>query len=287
MIQFLDTPVLVATIYPQAADSEPVEPMSRKKNTQHLTGLAALGNRLKELRLKAGLSQMKLAEAMGFNPPHGYKYIFRLEHGLVRNPTLRTIATLLNACHATWNDLADVMPQLPQSEPDNARPSAAVELSKPVLTPAAPTPPPLPESKSAEQAQSKSTGPRAQPPPAVGLSKPPQPVPRNTRPLRQRLWAERREQRSQRAQQLWTRTAQAEERVGRLLHKLKLRAAGRHAYRSYVRSFCSLLDAYQGLRPERLEAELAKLVQAGIDQQLDPKTLLEIKAICTEVFQTE
>ncbi len=85
--------------------------MPKKKKTA-LTGLEDFGARLRELRLRAKISQMKLAEILGLNPTHGYKYILRLEKGLVPNPTLRTIAGFLSACGATWQDIADVLPTL-------------------------------------------------------------------------------------------------------------------------------------------------------------------------------
>ncbi|MCX7732899.1 MAG: helix-turn-helix domain-containing protein [candidate division WOR-3 bacterium] len=82
------------------------------KRKSRLEGLAALGSRLRELRLAAGISQMKLAEILGLNPTHGYKYILRLEKGLVPNPTLRTITGYLHACNAGWQDIADVITEI-------------------------------------------------------------------------------------------------------------------------------------------------------------------------------
>ncbi len=82
----------------------------RLKKKYQLEGMVALGNRLRDLRTKAGISQMKLAELVGMKPPHGYKYILRLEKGLVPNPTIRTITMFLSACGATWKDIVDVLP---------------------------------------------------------------------------------------------------------------------------------------------------------------------------------
>uniref|UniRef100_A0A7V3PTD5 XRE family transcriptional regulator n=1 Tax=candidate division WOR-3 bacterium TaxID=2052148 RepID=A0A7V3PTD5_UNCW3 len=93
--------------------------MPGKKKTK-LQGLTALGAKLKELRLAANISQMKLAELLGLNPTHGYKYILRLEKGLVPNPTLRTITGYLKACNAGWQDIADILAQIdltPSPEP--------------------------------------------------------------------------------------------------------------------------------------------------------------------------
>ena len=46
-----------------------------------LHGLEAMGARLKRIRMQSGLSQMKVARLIGFDPSHGYKYILRLEKG--------------------------------------------------------------------------------------------------------------------------------------------------------------------------------------------------------------
>lgn len=92
--------------------------------------MEALGSRLKMLRLKAGISQMKLAEILGLNPTHGYKYILRLEKGLVPNPTLRTITGYLNACNAGWQDIAEVLPQIKLTETRSSEPE---KLNEPVI----------------------------------------------------------------------------------------------------------------------------------------------------------
>ncbi len=105
--------------------------MSGKKKVG-LTRLEELGARLKNIRVKAKISQMKLAEILGLNPIHGYKYILRLEKGLVPNPTLRTIAGFLSACGATWQDIADVLPGLATKTEEKKEP---VSPSKPIIIP--------------------------------------------------------------------------------------------------------------------------------------------------------
>src|SRR5512136_2934823 len=81
-----------------------------RKARPAMRGLGALGARLKQIRQQSGLSQMKLAKLIGFDPAHGYKYILRLEKGQVPNPTLRTIAACLEACGAKWQAIVDVLP---------------------------------------------------------------------------------------------------------------------------------------------------------------------------------
>lgn len=98
-----------------------------------LQGLDALGSRLREIRIKAKISQMKLAELLGLNPTHGYKYILRLEKGLVPNPTLRTITGFLAACGATWKDIADVLPSIGINPAAESKPTP----SEPVIIPPA------------------------------------------------------------------------------------------------------------------------------------------------------
>lgn len=103
-----------------------------------LDGLAFLGARLKELRVSAGISQMKLAELLGLNPTHGYKYILRLEKGLIPNPTMRTITGYLTACKASWKDLAEVLPSLKLKPSSEEKPASPESISIP------PQPSPIP-----------------------------------------------------------------------------------------------------------------------------------------------
>jgi len=110
------------------------------KNRPKIYGLDVLGSRLRDMRLKAGISQMKLAESLGLNPTHGYKYILRLEKGLVPNPTLRTITTYLAACGASWQDIADILPNIGVG-PAPAQ-TEKTEPSEPVIIP-----PSLPENQ--------------------------------------------------------------------------------------------------------------------------------------------
>ncbi len=98
-----------------------------------LEGLEALGSRLRDIRVRAGISQMKLAELLGLNPTHGYKYILRLEKGLVPNPTMRTITGFLAACGATWQDIADVLPSVVIKPAGESKPP-----SEPVIIPPSP-----------------------------------------------------------------------------------------------------------------------------------------------------
>ncbi|MGB9742249.1 MAG: helix-turn-helix transcriptional regulator [candidate division WOR-3 bacterium] len=115
--------------------------MAAKKKAK-LRGLAELGSKLRELRLNAGISQMKLAEIIGLNPTHGYKYILRLEKGLVPNPTLRTITGYLKACNASWQDIADVLSvidltEIPHPEPEKNTQPVIIARYHPELTPTA------------------------------------------------------------------------------------------------------------------------------------------------------
>lgn len=108
------------------------------KSKPRLEGLAELGSKLRQLRLNAGISQMKLAEILGLNPTHGYKYILRLEKGLVPNPTLRTITGYLHACNAGWQAIADIITKIRLA----ARGHEEQQKGKPSLT----ATPPLAES---------------------------------------------------------------------------------------------------------------------------------------------
>jgi len=58
----------------------------------------AMGSLLKSMREKAGLFQSDIANALGFKSRTSFTYISRLEKGLIRNPSMRTIIMYLNAC---------------------------------------------------------------------------------------------------------------------------------------------------------------------------------------------
>jgi len=68
-----------------------------------------LGKRLRECRLRAGLTQQKLATAMGRQGRGSHHVAGRLERGEVPNPTLTLIADYLRACRASFKDIRDVL----------------------------------------------------------------------------------------------------------------------------------------------------------------------------------
>jgi transcriptional regulator with XRE-family HTH domain len=68
-----------------------------------------MGSRLRELRLRAGLTQAEAASRMGLKGQFGSKYISRLETGRIPDPALNTIARFLRACGARWYQFCDVL----------------------------------------------------------------------------------------------------------------------------------------------------------------------------------
>jgi transcriptional regulator with XRE-family HTH domain len=68
-----------------------------------------LGKRLRDLRLEAGLTQQKLATAMGRQGKGSHHVAGRLERGLVPNPGVGLLADYLRACRASFADLQDVL----------------------------------------------------------------------------------------------------------------------------------------------------------------------------------
>ena len=67
-----------------------------------------LGERLRELRERAGLSLVELCHVMGRRP--GYQaYLGRLEAGRVPFPSLALVADFLRACRASFADLLPLM----------------------------------------------------------------------------------------------------------------------------------------------------------------------------------
>jgi len=226
--------------------------MGRKKH-EALNGLAELGDRLRSVRQKAGLSQMRVSELMGFNPTHGYKYILKLEKGTVPNPTLRTIISYLEACGAGWTEVMDAMP--------GSAAGSAPAGSKSQL--------PVRQSKRPGRARKKAPAPEP-------------PRRRDPRPLRVRLRAERMAERSRQTRNLWAVVARTEDAVRRLLVSRRVLTSAHHDYLVLVRTVCSTLDAFGTARPRVLDAKLERAIDAAAERNLDRDILLEIATICRQ-----
>lgn len=227
-----------------------------------LHGLGALGARLKHVRLNSGLSQMKLAKLMGFDPAHGYKYILRLEKGRVPNPTLRTIAAYIEACGARWQDIVNAMPSTGKTSTPVARPLYVVP---------------------AWASGSMASGPRP-PAPAPAAAPMPPARRRDSRPMREQLRSQRIMQHELHTRRFWSGVKQADETTAALLHSSRVPSSLHRAYLSFTRSCCSAIDAFATARPEIVQRELAKLVQPAVAQGLDRRILAQIQSTCTQVF---
>ncbi len=70
---------------------------------------ALLGARLRELRDRAGLTQLALVVAMGRQGKGWHVWVSRLELGKYPNPALALIADYLRACRATFAEIADLL----------------------------------------------------------------------------------------------------------------------------------------------------------------------------------
>jgi len=57
---------------------------------------------LKDIRIKANLSQTEVGIRIGLKPKNAPKYISNLETGKITNPTLRTILNYIRACGGSW-----------------------------------------------------------------------------------------------------------------------------------------------------------------------------------------
>jgi transcriptional regulator with XRE-family HTH domain len=68
-----------------------------------------LGRRLRELRVRAGLTQQKLAVAMGSQRKGNHTVVSRLENGRMANPGIGLVADYLRACRASFADIQDVL----------------------------------------------------------------------------------------------------------------------------------------------------------------------------------
>ena len=214
-----------------------------------LSGIAGLGARLKELRAKAGISQMKLAGRIGFDPTHGYKYILRLEKGLVPNPTLRTIAAYLEACGANWADLVDVLPSTGDETMAQALPAAK---SEPKVAP--------------------------EPPPVI-IEPTPEPRRRDARPVREQLRQRRIHEQEERGRRYWQRVASVEEEVHTLLRSAHVAPARHRDYLLFTRNCCSLIDTHSE-RPGTATPVIAGLRKSTALAGLEPVLLERITDIC-------
>jgi len=234
-----------------------------RKARPAMRGLEALGARLRQIRQQAGLSQMKLARLIGFDPAHGYKYILRLEKGQVPNPTLRTIAACLEACGAVWPAVVDVLPATGTVAPP-APSTDSVGGQRPSALP-------VPQSEIENRKSEIPVPPRR----------------KDSRPMREQLRSRRIEQRELRTRRFWSGAKQADETTGALLHSLRVPSALHRAYLSFARACCSTIDAFEAARPEVVERELAKLIQPATTQGLDRRILAQIQSACTRVFRSQ
>jgi transcriptional regulator with XRE-family HTH domain len=86
--------------------------LKRPENAFEFT--SEIGQRLKELRLKAGLSQAELAGKMGKKGKTSRDLTSRLELARTPNPSLTLVADFLAACGAGFDDISDLMPPRPE-----------------------------------------------------------------------------------------------------------------------------------------------------------------------------
>jgi transcriptional regulator with XRE-family HTH domain len=81
---------------------------------------AQLGARLRDLRLRAGQTQLGLAQAMGRTGKKAGNLVGRLERGDERYPSFGLVADFLRGCRAGFKDITDILdlytnlPTLPQ-----------------------------------------------------------------------------------------------------------------------------------------------------------------------------
>jgi len=69
----------------------------------------ALGQHLKVLRLKAGLTQKEVGVSLGFKAPHAHSYIARLETGRLRHTALHTIVRYTQACGILLDEIGELV----------------------------------------------------------------------------------------------------------------------------------------------------------------------------------
>jgi transcriptional regulator with XRE-family HTH domain len=81
--------------------------MKRSSETFKVT--EEFGERLRELRLKAGVSQQELAVLMGRQGSGGHRLVGMIERGKVPFPSLGFVADYLRACRAGFGDVLDIL----------------------------------------------------------------------------------------------------------------------------------------------------------------------------------
>jgi len=226
--------------------------VGRKKH-EEMAGLAELGARLRELRVKSGLSQMKVSERMGFDPTHGYKYVFRLEKGQVPNPTMRTVASFLEACDASWQDVVEVLPSTGSDKPP-ARPEKTRRGT----------------SKKAEPETTEKPKPRV-----------------DKRPYYVRVREERIAARSRRNERFWHAVELAENQAADLLGTLGLVSNQRRAYLEFIRPCCTVVNGFPASRRRTMEMELNRLLDAKAEAGLDRSVLERLRDVCLQHLKTD
>lgn len=243
----------------------------KRSQGRTLDGLERLGERLRAVRLRSELSQMKLAERMGFNPTHGYKYILRLEKGSVPNPTLRTIASFLAGCGAGWEELSDVLPNLRRApESIGRRPSRAKASSaRRAVSPKSTETPAQPAEKTDQAATTAA------------------PKRRDGRPLRVKLRSDLVAERARRASSFWSRVDEVQSKVTEMLSKARVLSSERHPYVAFVRPCCSVINAYSSARRSMVERKLDDLVAEEAAKGRDLGWLVKVKSLCIESLLAE
>jgi len=76
--------------------------------TQPVSDIESVGAALRGIRLRAGLTQVQMALALGYTGLGGKSAINRLERGRNRSPEMRFVLDYLRACRAGADDLAAV-----------------------------------------------------------------------------------------------------------------------------------------------------------------------------------
>jgi transcriptional regulator with XRE-family HTH domain len=95
-----------------------------------------LGQRLRQLREWAGLTQQELAVKMGIECRGAHHVVGRLERARLDHPTIGMVADYLRACRAGFDDIADIFkrytdrPTVPECR-DSAQVRKAVEVHLP------------------------------------------------------------------------------------------------------------------------------------------------------------
>ncbi len=203
---------------------------------------------LRQIRVKAGLSQREVASRMGIKSKFGRSFIAQLESGRIKNPTLRTLFDYLQTCGAS---VRDFITKLETIEFQNRHRAIISQLQ-------------LPEGKERKIERDVARF-------AAGIKYP-------RRRTQKPLTTEKQEAMAKE----FARYRMNIEKIEAAVHKILCDfAPGPHTfpfYKDCARAFFSALVKYYGKDQKKLNQKLSEIINYAVSNGLRKEILLKIKA---------